>query len=221
MADSARLVRATFREVKPEQVNSFELGYRGVISKKLMIDLYGYYSVYKDFLLNEAVVAPKNAYKYEVYSGFTSNAFSYTQNSTTNVKAFGWGVGIDYQLYKGYVLYGNLFSDELRDVPAGTVTYFNAPKYRYNIGLRNDNVCHNIGFNIIAKWQDNNYYEGTFATGTLPYFTWVDAQISYKPGNGKTVFRVGGTNLGNNYYRTGYGSPAVGGLYYMSFGYNL
>jgi hypothetical protein len=109
----------------------------------------------------------------------------------------------------------------LKDVPAGFVTFFNAPKYRWNIGLRNDNVCHGFGFNAVVKWQDNNYYEGTFVTGTLPYFTWVDAQITYRPPHTKSTFRLGGTNIGNNYYRTGFGSPEVGGLYYFSYGYNL
>jgi outer membrane receptor protein involved in Fe transport len=221
IADSGLLVQAIYKEVVPEKVNSFEIGYKGLLGKKLMIDAYAYYSVYKDFLVNEAVVAARNQYKYETYSPFTSNSFSYVQNASTDVKAFGWGIGIDYQLFKGYTLYGNLFSDELRDVPVGTVTYFNAPKYRYNIGLRNENVCRNIGFNVVVKWQDNNYYEGTFATGTLPYFAWVDAQISYKPAGTKSTFRAGGTNLGNNYYRTGYGSPYVGGLYYISYGFNL
>lgn len=221
IADSNLLVQAVYRQVKPESVNSFELGYKGIIGKKLLLDAYAYYSSYKDFLTNEAVVQARNLYKYEVYSPFTSNSLSYVQNSTTNVKAFGWGIGLEYQVYKNYTLYGNVFSDELRDVPVGSITYFNAPKYRYNIGLRNENVCKNIGFNVVVKWQDNNYYEGTFATGTLPYFTWVDGQITYRPAGTKSTFRVGGTNLGNNYYRTGYGSPAVGGLYYISYGFNL
>lgn len=221
IADSALLVAAVFKEVKPESVNSFELGYKGVIGKKLILDAYAYYSKYQDFLVNEAVVQARNLYKYEVYSPFTSNSLSYVQNSTTDVKAFGWGIGLEYIVYKNYTLYGNIFSDELRDVPAGVVTYFNAPKYRYNIGLRNENVCKNIGFNVVVKWQDNNYYEGTFATGTLPYFAWVDGQITYRPAGTKSTFRIGGTNLGNNYYRTGYGSPAVGGLYYISYGFNL
>lgn len=118
-------------------------------------------------------------------------------------------------------MYGNVFSDVLKDVPANEVTYFNAPKYRYNIGLRNDDLCKGLGFNVVYKWQDNNYYEGTFVSGTLPYFGWWDAQVSYRPHGTKSVFRVGGTNLGNFYARTGYGSPAVGGLYYISYGYNI
>lgn len=222
LADSNRLVRATFKQLKPETVASYEIGYKGVIAKKLMVDAYFYYSQYRDFIVSEAVVQGANSgAQFETYSGFSSNSISYNQNSATKVKSSGWGIGIDYKAYKNYIVYGNVFSDMLRDVPAGVVTFFNAPKYRYNIGLRNDNVCHNIGFNVVAKWQDNNYYEGTFVSGTLPYFTWVDAQISYRPAGTKSTFRVGGTNLGNNYYRTGYGSPAVGGLYYISYGFNL
>ncbi len=222
LADSGRLVQAVFKNLKPESVNSFEIGYKGIIAKKLLIDAYYYFSQYKDFIVSVAVVQGQNfGHKYEVYSGFSSNSLSYNQNSTSTVKSSGWGIGIEYKLIKNYMLYGNVFSDVLNNLAPGDVTYFNAPKYRYNIGLRNENVCHNIGFNVVVKYQDNNYYEGTFVSGTLPYFTWVDAQVTYRPPGTKSTFRVGGTNLGNNYYRTGYGSPAVGGLYYVSYGFNL
>ena len=49
------------------------------------------------------------------------------------------------------LLGANLFSDKLKDVPAGFVSYFNAPEYRANLSLRNDNVWKNIGFNIMWK----------------------------------------------------------------------
>ncbi len=221
IADSGRLVQAVYHEVKPETVTSFEIGYKGVIGKKLLLDAYGYYSVYDDFLVNEAVVQSLTGNKFEVYSPFGSNNLSYTQNSTQKVKSFGWGLGLEYQLMKRYVLYGNISSDELRNLEAGVISFFNAPKYRFNIGLKNENVCHNVGFNVVFKWQDNNYYEGTFITGTLPYFGTWDGQVTYRPSGSKSTFRVGGTNLGNQYQRTGYGAPAVGGLYYVSYGYNL
>lgn len=222
LADSSVLVKATFTKLKPETVSSYEIGYKGIIGKKLLVDAYYYFSNFKDFIISAAVVqGATTGYKYETYSGFSSNSVSYNQNSATSVKSSGWGIGIEYKVIKEYVLYGNVFSDVLKNVAAGDVTYFNAPKYRYNIGLRNENACHNIGFNVVVKYQDNNYYEGTFVSGTLPYFTTVDAQVSYRPPATKSTFRLGGTNLGNNYYRTGYGSPAVGGLYYISYGFNL
>jgi outer membrane receptor protein involved in Fe transport len=225
-ANTNLLVKGTFKEVKPETVSSYEIGYKGIIKKKLLVDGYFYYSHYNNFLARAGVgqaIAPPNGTgtATDLFSPFTTSNVSYIQNSPQGVKAIGWGIGLDYQAIKNYYLYGNVYSDELRDVPSGLVTFFNAPKYRWNLGLRNENVFHNIGFNVVIKWQDDNFYEGTFVTGTLPSFAWVDAQISYRPPNTKAIFRIGGTNLGNSYYRTGFGSPAVGGLYYVSYGYNI
>lgn len=223
IGDSSRLQVAQYKPVTPETVYSYEVGYKGVIAKRLLVDGYVYYSRYKDFLVNAAVVQSTVAggYKYGAYSPFSSRSLSYVQNSDQIVKALGWGIGLEYKFFKNYYLYGNVYSDELRNVAADVVTFFNAPKYRFNVGLRNENVYRNWGFNVVFKWQDNNYYEGTFVSGTLPYFGWWDAQISYRPAGTKSTFRVGGTNLGNFYARTGFGSPAVGGLYYISYGYNL
>jgi outer membrane receptor protein involved in Fe transport len=217
----ALLQLATYKEVKPETVASYEIGYKGIIKKKLLVDAYGYYSSYKDFLATIVVGQSKSGNPNELLSPFSTTNISYTQNSPENVKVIGWGVGLDYNVFKSYYVSGNVFSDVLRDVPAGLVTFFNAPKYRFNVGVRNDNAYKNIGFNVVMKWQDNNFYEGTFVKGTLPYFAWVDAQVSYRPAGTKSVFRIGGTNLGNNYARTGFGSPYVGGLYYISYGYNI
>ncbi len=220
--DSSRLVAASYKPVTPEKVYSYEVGYKGIIGKKLLVDAYYYISRYKSFIVNEAVVQSTTNRKLEVYSPFSSVNLSYVQNSTDDVNSSGWGIGLDYQIFKGFSLYGNVFSDVLDDdLPADQVTFFNAPKYRYNIGLRNDNMYKGLGFNVVFKWQDNNYYEGTFVSGTLPYFGWWDAQVSYRPLGTKSVFRAGGTNLGNFYARTGFGSPAVGGLYYISYGYNI
>ena len=219
--NTSLLVQATYNPVVPETVGSFEFGYKGVISKKLLVDAYIYFSQYKNFLGRVGLGQSQTGNPTDLLSPFTTTNISYTQNSPTPVNEDGWGIGLEYQFIKNYTLYGNVFYDELTNVPAGLITYFNAPPYRFNIGLKNENVYHNVGFNVILRWQDNNYYQGTFVTGTLPYFTTVDAQITYRPPHTKSIFRIGGTNLGNNYYRTGYGSPAVGGLYYASYGYNI
>jgi outer membrane receptor protein involved in Fe transport len=220
--NASDLVIADFKEVKPETVNSYEVGYKGILGGRLLVDAYAYYSVYKDFLATIGVGQsniPGNTAG--LLSALTTTNVSYKQNAAENVKAVGWGISAEYQAGKGYFIYGNVFSDKLQDLQPDFVSFFNAPEYRWNLGLRNENVYKGVGFNIIAKYQDNNYYEGTFVSGTLPYFTWVDAQVTYRPAKSKSVYRIGGTNLGNNYYRTGFGSPAVGGLYYFSYGYNL
>ena len=219
-ANNPSLLQAsTFKVVDPESVSSGEIGYKGILAKKLYVDAYAYFSRYKNFFASAAVV--KASSPAAALNPLTSAAYSYTQNSNDVVKAQGWGIGLEYQMNRGYIVGANLFSDKLKDLEVGLISFFNAPKYRANLSLRNDNVCHGIGFNIIAKWQDENHYEGTFVAGTLPAFTWVDAQISYRMPKSKSIFRIGGTNILNDYFRTGYGSPYVGGLYYVSYGYNI
>jgi outer membrane receptor protein involved in Fe transport len=220
-ANTHLLVQGTWRPVKPEVVHSFEIGYKGIINKDILIDAYMYHSRFKDFIARYALGQSRTGNPQELFSPFTTTNISFQQNVNEAVESWGWGIGIDYQLPARFTLYGNVYSDQLRDVPANFVSFFNAPKYRFNIGLRNENVYKNVGMNVVVKWQDNNYYEGTFVTGTLPYFAWVDAQVTYRPAGTKSVFRAGGTNLGNKYYRTGFGSPSVGGLYYVSYGYNI
>jgi len=219
------LVVAPWNDVKPETVSSYEIGYKGVINKMFSFDAYAYRSEYKNFLSSVAVGQSNQASPttLDLLDPTKTRNLSFAQNTPGTVKAFGWGVSLEYKFLqnKEYYLYGNVFSDELHDVPAGFIAYFNAPKYRYNIGLRNDKVWKGLGFNVVVKWQDDNFYEGTFVTGTLPSFTWVDAQVSWRPSNSKSVFRIGGTNVGNTYARTGFGSPYVGGLYYVSYGYNI
>ncbi|MFL5742142.1 MAG: TonB-dependent receptor domain-containing protein, partial [Flavisolibacter sp.] len=220
-ANTSVLVKGPFAEVKPETVSSFELGYKGLITPMLLVDAYGYYSKYQDFLGRIAVGQSLTGNPVGIYNPLSTRNISYIQNIDQEVKALGWGVSAELQLSHGYFVYGNVFSDQLKDVPAGVVTDFNAPLYRYNLGIRNENLFHNIGFNFVFKWQDDVYYESTFATGTLPSFGWLDGQFSYKLPQSKSLIRIGGTNLLNQYRRTGFGNPYVGGLYYVSYGYNI
>lgn len=222
----ALLKVAAFSTVKPESVQSFEIGYRGIIAKKLLIDAYFYTSKYKDFIAREAVARgvsgdPLRA-PIDLASPFTSENFSFVSNSPTPVKANGWGIGIEYKVgLRGYKIMANVYGDQLKDVPVGLVTFFNTPKSRFNLGLANPDVYKGIGFNIIYKWQDKIDWQGTFGAGQVPSFGTLDAQVSYKPGKSKNLIKLGATNLFNNYYRNSFGNPYVGGLYYVSFGFNV
>ena len=49
----------------------------------------------------------------------------------------------------------------------------------------------------------------------------LDAQISYKFPQFKSVLKIGGNNILNQYYVNAIGNAQVGGLYYVSIGYNI
>ena len=221
----ALLQQAQFKTINPEITYSYELGYRGLVTSKFLIDAYVYYSRYKDFIGRVAVGRgvsgdPNNA-PVDLASPYTTNNYSFVVNTDNEVNAIGWGISFNYQLRKGYELSANLSSDKLDNVPSNIVTFFNTPKFRYNIGVSNDNLGKGIGFNVQWRWQDKVYWEGTFGTGEIPSFGTLDAQVNYKITSIKSMIKLGASNLLNHYYNSAFGNPRVGGLYYLSFGFNL
>jgi outer membrane receptor protein involved in Fe transport len=222
------LVAAPFSNLKPESVTSLELGYRGLmLQKKLLIDAYVYYSKYEDFLGRVAVGRGQSASTNpavslaELLSPFTTTNYSFITNTTTPVKAIGWGIGGEYKVYKSYMLSANVSGDKLRDLPAGFVSFFNTPELRFNVGLGNTNVYKGLGFNVVYRWQDEMYWEGTFGSANIPAYGVLDGMISYNFPKTKNILKIGASNMWNKYYRSAFGNPSVGGMYYVSFGYNV
>ncbi len=220
------LQEADFGTLKPEIANSYEIGYRGLLTPKLLVDAYGYYSQYKDFLGRKAVgrgvsADPTKTFT-ELASPFTTTNYSFISNSENTVNALGWGVSVNYRFNKGYDFGVNVSGDQLNDVDSGLVTFFNTPKVRFNVTFGNEKVNNsNWGFNILYRWQDEMLWEGTFGTGQVASFGSLDAMISYRLPKIKSLIKLGATNLTNKYYTTAFGNPSVGGLYYVSFGYNV
>ncbi len=223
--DPSVLRTAQFKVIKPERVNSYELGYRGLLIPKLLVDAYGYYSIYKDFIGRTAVGRGQSSdpaiAKQQLASPFTTNNYSFVVNTTESVKAIGWGIGANYQLPRGFELSANVSSDKLNDVPDSIVTFFNTPELRFNVGIGNNNLWKGIGFNVQYRWQDQMLWQGTFGTGEVPSFGVVDAQVSYRLPKLKSMLKLGASNLFNDFYQSAFGNPMVGGLYYVSFGYNM
>lgn len=212
-------------EVKPESVNSFELGYKGLLlNSKLLIDVFGYFGQYKDFLGRVNTIQTTTGIAADTSNPNKRRNISVVVNSSDKVKTYGFGLGIDYRLPYNFIVSANMSSDVLTDVPPNFVAYFNAPKYKTNLSLGNTGFGpgKKLGFSIAYRWQDGFFYQGDFANGNLPAVHNLDAQISLKiPKANKSVIKLGATNLLNEYYYNAIGNSQIGGLYYVSFGYNI
>lgn len=220
------LQQSDFPIIKPEIANSYEAGFRGLITRSFLVDAYVYYSEYKDFIGRRAVARGKSgnpaAAPTDLASPFTTDNYSFVVNSPTPVKAIGWGISLNYRLGKGYEVGANLSSDKLNDVDPELITFFNTPKLRYNITFANDRIGRtNWGFNILYRWQDDVLWQGTFGTGDIPSFGTLDAMVSYRVPGIKSMLKLGATNLLNKYYNSAFGNPSVGGMYYVAFAYNV
>jgi outer membrane receptor protein involved in Fe transport len=201
-----------YKEFKAESVRSFEVGYKGLIANKLLIDAYGYLGRYQNFLGRNFLLQPS-----------TGTIFSTVINSPNKIKTYGYGIGLDYRLPKDFSVFFNLYSDELTNIPSGFKAYYNTPKYRVNAGFANSGLGRNklLGFSALYHWQDAYDWEGELANGPVHAYSAIDAQISYKLPKIHSVVKLGGTNILNHYYKSAYGFPEVGSLYYLSLGYNI
>jgi iron complex outermembrane receptor protein len=210
------LKTADIKYVKPEQLWSYEVGYKGVIASTVLVDLNYYYTQYSNFL-GEQYVISKDA---TTHQGKTIDAgtpwYPYV-NSPYTLKSWGIGVGLTYNLPRNFALNGNYnyatFSGtESPDFQSN----FNTPKNRFSVGLSNRKITKNFGFNVNYRYQQNFKWESSYGVGNIPAYGVLDAQVSYRASAIKSLIKVGGTNIGGGDYRTNIGSPFIGQQYYVS-----
>lgn len=211
-------------DFKPESISSFELGYKGLLSDGMfLIDAYGYYGQYQDFLGRQVFVQSISGAPIAIADTNNGYRYSIPVNSKDKVKSYGFGFSFDARLPLNFTAGINVASDIIKDVPANFVAYFNAPKYKANLTAGNSGFGKNkrLGASIVYRWVQGFLYQGDFATGNLPDVHTLDAQVSYKIPKTKSMLKFGANNLLNQYYYNAVGNAQIGGLYYVSFGYNV
>lgn len=223
-------------KMKPERIASYEIGYKGIIGKRLFIDAYYYLSKYKNLLGGTVIVVPTAAAApgLPIESGIgvgNYNGFARTVNTTETITTHGFAIGLTYSLPKGFNVGGNVANNELKDfTPSPEVQYsqFNTPKYRYNVSFGKRIVSGSpFGFNVIFRHQQAFLWESSFVVPTttdvpvfsntqVPAINNLDAQVSLKVPAIKSIIKLGGTNLFGKSYIQSYASPNIGSTYYIS-----
>jgi len=208
----ADLVIANPDIVQPEQVVSYEVGYRGKV-EKLTVDFSAYYNSYKDFISQE-VVAIANG-DFQAYSTFT--------NSSENVNSYGAAIGLSAKVFGNFDLEGSYTYTKLdfdREANPEVRLNFNTPEHKFKASFGNTQLFENFGFNVSYRFSDDYFWEANFADGVVPEFHTVDAQINYSVPSLKSTFKLGGSNILNNEYFTAVGTGLIGATYYLSWTIN-
>ncbi len=204
--------------IKPEKLTAYEIGYKGVIGNKLLLDLNYYFNTYEDFISAQTVFSKEET----THQGNTlpaGTAFRPYTNARENVTSQGIGLGATYNLPANFVFSGNYnyASFDLDEEPGSEFEpQFNTPEHRFSISLANRKVVDKLGFNIAWRWQDEFLWQSGFSTANIPAFGSLDAQINYELSALKSIIKIGGTNILRNDYRTNAGSGFVGAQYYVS-----
>ncbi|MDJ1472145.1 TonB-dependent receptor [Xanthocytophaga flava] len=229
--NKSKLVKSNVPYIRPEQLQSFEIGYKGLLGKNVMIDLNFYQSWYTNFLINQVVIRPDspvlagdgsiNSAAAQDILNRKTQAFQLYTNAADRVTAQGASLGLTYFLPKGYRVNANSTWSKfnLLDANPNNIPAFNTPEWKTNLTVSNANLFDKVGFSIAWHWQSAFDWYSTFtelAPGRISSYSLLDAQVSYRIPTIRTMLKLGASNLTNQYRMQAYGSPAVGGLYYLS-----
>jgi iron complex outermembrane receptor protein len=222
---ASMLKKSSYTYIKPERINSIEMGYKGLFLKdRLYVDWDFYFNFYNNFIAQVEVnqvsnrEVPTDSLKYYLYDRRKQGRYRLWTNSTSTVYNYGSSLGIHYNLFKRFtvgsnVSYARLHRKKFND---GLEEAFNTPQWITNVSLGNVEVVKNIGFQINWHWQDSFLWQSALGTGIVPAYHTLDAQISYRVPSAKLLVKLGGTNLFNQKYYQMIAGPSIGSLYYIT-----
>ena len=214
--------------VKPEQITSYEVGYRGKF-EKVTVDFSAYYNKYKDFLSQGNVIAPlygtvgDNSLSVAAIINGDSQVYGSYTNAEAAVNSYGASLGLSTKVFGNFDLSGSYTFAKLdfdRAKYPDFVTNFNTPEHKFKASFGNTELFKNFGFNVSYRFSDDYYWEATFGNGVIPEFHVVDAQINLIVPSLKSTFKAGGTNLTGKEYYTAFGTGYIGSMYYISWTIN-
>ena len=212
--------------IQPEQVQTFELGYRTILWNDVFVDAGYYYNFYSNFLgFNIGIDADIGEF------GLPRDlqVFRYSANSRQQITTQGMYVSLKYYFGK-YSLTGNYSWNRLNSIEEDPIIpAFNTPEHKFNIGFGGRNLIldifgisiKNLSFNVNYKWIEGFIFEGSPQfTGFIPTYQLLDGQVSWRAKSINTTFKLGATNILDNQQFQTYGGPRVGRLAYFSLTYD-
>jgi len=212
--------------IQPEKVKTIELGYRATLFEKLYVDAGYYFSVYDDFIGFNIGVDP--AFFQGIPIG--AQAYRYSANSLNRVTTQGFSIGLNYFVGQYFKVNGNYSWNRLNtEIDDPIIPAFNTPEHKFNLGFSGRDMPflskgnkNKFGFNINYKWIQGFIFEGSPQfTGTIEDYGLLDAQINYKLDKLNVTFKLGASNVLNNFVFQTYGGPRVGRMAYASLLYEF
>jgi outer membrane receptor for ferrienterochelin and colicin len=224
--DPDDLERYTVNDIKPQSANSFELGYAAVFGNRVLLDVLGYYAIWENFIgYTDVANTPGTTDPTAFLDRNTYTVYNIAYNGAQKVDTYGYAASVSVDLSKNFVAKMNYYSDHIKNNNSEQSTRFNTPDYHVNFEVGNTGFGKKkeFSFSTTLRYKPAYFYEvaGNLGEGTVPSSTVIDAQLGYKVIKAHSTIKIGATNLTNKYYSTGIANPMIGGMYYISVGYNV
>jgi len=226
--EQALLKRNPYTYLQPENVVSFEAGYRSLLMDgRLKLDADFYYNKYKNLMAQIDANIPKSnnpdSAAYYLQNNSKQSLYRLWTNSKTVSYNYGATIGATYDVSRKIKVGGNFTYAKLsrKDQSDGLEDGFNTPQWTYNLFVGGQNIYKTFGFNVNLRQQASYLWQSALATGEVASYTTVDAQVSAGVFKEQVRVKLGATNLTNKYYYSFIGGPAIGGFYYLDVVYNI
>ncbi len=214
--------------IRPERVQTAEIGYRTTLWESLFLDLNYYYSWYQDFIgFNIGLDIEDFPERGGLERLRGVQAYRIAANAQDQVTTQGFSIGANYYFWDKYTLSGNYTWNVLNTATDDPIIpAFNTPENKYNVSLSGRQMklgkLNGLGFNVTYKWVEGFLFEGSPQfTGFIESYGLLDAQISYDLDPWNLFMKLGASNILNNEVFQVYGGPLVGRLAYFSLLYEL
>ena len=223
-----------FDYIQPENLKSFEVGYRGLFGKKVNVDVSAYYNIYNNFI-DQVFVVNKNATTpraaalgtADPVTGTVRSVFFPYINVPAELSTQGLNLGLDYVIMNNWKLSPNYSYNKANKTKATNITGFenydpgfNMPENMFNISLTNRKIIKNLAGTLSWRWQDGFYFKNSFGSGNVPSYNTLDLQVNYFIPRIHSSIKAGVSNLLNKSYFTNIGNPDIGRMTYVSFTYD-
>ncbi len=241
------LVYFNVDRLRPEQVRTVEIGYRGTHFNSVYIDANAYASWYTDFI--GYIIGLYG--KFDQNSGFPIGglqAFRLAANATSQVTTQGVSIGLTW--YRPKISWSANYSWNKLTSGADDpiIPAFNTPENKFNAGFTSHDrripftEMRNLNYGLNWKFIQGYTFEGSPQfSGPIPTYDMVDAQVSVKFPKPHLTVKVGASNLfglvplfdegvpdnervdraWNNDVHMVYGGPRVGRLGYVQLVYEF
>lgn len=221
----------TLKKIAPEQMNTWEIGYKGQIAKGLYVDASYYRSVYNNFIGTlrfygrEDGLTPTGVPLPSATGDFAKPTTDRTRgrlmqtwaNADKEVHTQGAIVSLEYFFSKKLNINTNYTWANINenDVP-GLILGFNTPTHKFNVGVQGEPLK-NVSYAFNYRHTSGYTYFMPVDEGYIQAFGTLDGQVSYRLPKIKSALRLGGTNLLNTNAVQVYGAAPIGRIVYVGW----
>jgi hypothetical protein len=214
-------------KIKPEKVNSIEIGSRRLFSDNLYLDLNYFISFYKDFIGTNRFIKPRTSPSVDLYSAASqsinstqSDRFYIYGNSGSTLIAQGFAFDLSYSSGRFFTGVNGTLSNLISDSDDPIVPGYNTPPFKFNFDWGNRELITNVGFKMTFRYRAAHDWESSFLDGKIESYGHFDFQFNIKMPRLRSMVKTGITNFGRESYYDVFGGPKIGSILFMSLTYS-